>query len=88
MESFYGRKERKHVQGSLKSIQGGFLLQLLQACENKIYLLIQDLFVRGVRFVSLNPHKIEEVIAAIERYQLDFDDAYRTPWLQRTTLPP
>ncbi len=43
-----------------------------------IRLLIQDLFTEGgVRLVSLNPQEMEKVVSTIERYGLDFDDAYQ-----------
>ena len=48
---------------------------------------VQDVFVEGsVTMVSLKPEETQDVVDAIDRYQLDFDDAYQYLAAERNGL--
>ena len=62
---------------------------ILTRLKRKAVLLdfVQDVFVEGtVTLVSLKPEETQDVVDAIDRYQLDFDDAYQYLAAERNGL--
>ncbi len=56
-------------------------------CQDVLVTFVQDVFIDGaVALVSINPNETQSLVEAMDRYHLDFDDAYQLVAAERNDL--